>query len=147
MAVKLLAFLKKNWVQQTLSVLLSVSLFTLILLNRSPNVLRPISLYSRTGFNVALGLIFLLVYITFRLRGWIGRLLSITLTLALFAFALAGLWAIGQTQSIVLNGIVPLFDASAYYADSLRLLAGQDLSDFSGRRPKFSSISIIQDNS
>jgi hypothetical protein len=140
MVVRLLAFLKKNWVQQTLSILLSISIFTLILLNRSPNFLRPISLYSRTGFNLALGLIFLLLYVTFRLRGGIGRLLSLTLTLALFAFALAGLWAIGQTQSIVLNGIVPLFDASAYYADSLRLLAGQDFSDFSGRRPLFAGL-------
>jgi hypothetical protein len=59
------------------------------------------------------------------------------MTLALFALALAGLWATGQTQSIVLSGIVPLYDASNYYTDALRLLSGQDLSDFSARRPLF----------
>src|SRR5687768_11721220 len=138
--LKSLAFLKQNWVQETFLILLAVSVFAVILLNRSPNVLRPISLYSRTGFNVALGLFFLLLYITFRLRGPIGRLLSLTSTLALFAFALAGLWAIGQTQSIVLNGIVPLFDASGYYTDALRLVAGQDVSDFSARRPLFAGL-------
>jgi hypothetical protein len=139
-SAKLLAFLKKTSVQETFRIILSVSIFVLILLNRSPNFLRPISLYSRTGFNAALVLFFLLLYITFRLQGWIGRTLSLTLTLALFAFALAGLWAIGQTQSTVLNGIVPLFDAADYYTDALRLLAGQDYSDFSARRPLFAGL-------
>ncbi|HLO32245.1 MAG TPA: hypothetical protein VK249_24055 [Anaerolineales bacterium] len=73
----------------------------------------------------------------FRFQGWIARTLSFALVLALFAFALAGLWAIGQTQPTVLNGVVPMFDAADYYADALRLLAGQDISDFSARRPLF----------
>jgi len=134
---ELLAFLKKTWVQETLSIFLSVSIFALILLNRSPNLLRPVSLDLRTGFNFVTLLLFLLLYITFRLPGWIGRFLSLVLTLALFAFALAGLWAIGQTQSPIFNGIIPLADAGDYYADALRLLAGQDFSVFSARRPLF----------
>jgi len=136
-STKPLAFLKNTWIQEAFRIILSVSVFAFILLNRSPNLLRPISLDARTGFNLTLLLFFLLLYLIFRLRGWVGRTLSFTLTLALFALALAGLWAIGQTQSTVLNGIVPLYDASDYHADAFRLLAGQDLSDFSARRPLF----------
>jgi hypothetical protein len=136
-SAKLPAFLKKTWMQNAFWIVLAVSVFVLILLNRSPNLLRPVSLSARTGFNFVILLLFLLLYLSFRLQSWIGRILSLTMTLALFALALAGLWAIGQTQSVVLSGIVPLYDAADYYVDALRLLAGQDLSDFSGRRPLF----------
>lgn len=136
-SAKRFAFLKKTWVQEAFWIVLAVSVFAWILLNRSPNILRPLSLSARTGFNFAVILLFLILYGTFRLRGGVGRALSLTMTLALFALALAGLWATGQTQSTILNGIVPLYDAADYYTDALRLLAGQDLSDFSARRPLF----------
>ena len=136
-SAKMPAFLKKTWVQDVFWIVFAVSVFVLILLNRSPNLLRPLSLSARTGFNFAVLLLFLFLYLSFRLQGWVGRALSLTVTLALFALGLAGLWAIGQTQSTVLSGIVPLYDAADYYTDALRLLAGQDLSDFSGRRPLF----------
>jgi hypothetical protein len=131
------AFLKDTWLWEAFGVVLAVSIFAFILLNRAPNLLRPLSLHARTGFNVILLLLFLLLYISFRLRGPAGKTLSLTLTLALFALALAGLWATGQTQSTVLSGIVPLFDAADYYTDALRLQVGQDFSDFSARRPLF----------
>ncbi len=133
----ILVFGEKPRVREIVSLVLALSVFTLILLNRSPNILRPISLYLRTGFNFAVILFFLLLYASFRLRGWLGELLSLTLTLALFAFALAGLWAIGQTQPSIFNGIVPLADAGDYYSDALRLISGQDFSVFSARRPLF----------
>jgi hypothetical protein len=133
------AFLKNPWIQEAFWMVLAVSIFVLILLNRSPNLLRPLSLSARTGFNLTVLLLFLLLYVSFRLQGWVGKALSLIVTLALFALALAGLWATGQTQSIVLNGVVPLYDASDYYIDALRLLSGQDLSDFSARRPLFAS--------
>lgn len=136
-SARLPAFIKKSWIGETAGIVLAVSVFVLILLNRSPSLLRPLSLSARTGFNLTVLLLFLILYISFRLRGWAGKALSLTMTLALFALALAGLWATGQTQSTVLNGIVPLYDASNYYTDALRLLAGQELSDFSARRPLF----------
>jgi hypothetical protein len=136
-AAKLPTFLNRTWVRETLCIVPAISVFALILLNRSPNLLRPLSLSARTGFNLTVLLLFLLVYISFRLQGWAGKALSLTFTLALFALALAGLWATGQTQSIILNGIVPLFDAADYYTDALRLQAGQDFSEFSARRPLF----------
>lgn len=134
---KLPAFLKKAWLQKFFWIVLALSVFVFILLNRSPNLLRPLSLSARTGFNIVVLLLFLLLYLSFRLRGLLGKALSLTFTLALFALALAGLWATGQTQSTILNGIVPLYDAANYYADALRLLAGWDISDFSARRPLF----------
>ena len=133
------AFLKKTWIQEALCIVAAVSVFAFVLLNRSPNLLRPLSLSARTGFNLTVMLLFLLLYLSFRLRGWSGRILSLTMTLTLFALALAGLWATGQTQSTVLSGIVPLYDAADYHADALRLLAGDPLSDFSARRPLFAS--------
>ena len=136
----ILFFLGEPLVREIVSLVLALSFFALILLNRSPNILRPISLYLRTGFNFTVILFFLPLYASFRFRGWLGHLLSLTLTLALFAFALAGLWAIGQTQSAVFSGIVPLFDASDYYTDALRLTAGQDFSVFSARRPLFAGL-------
>lgn len=139
LTAKRYAFLNKIWIQEAVWIVLAVSVFALILLNRSPNLLRPLSLAARTGFNLTVILLFLLLYVSFRLQGWIGKALSWTVTLALFALALAGLWAIGQTQSTVLTGIVPLFDAANYYTDALRLLAGQDFSDFSARRPLFAA--------
>ena len=134
---KRFAFLRNAGIQETLYLLVAVSVFALILLNRSPNLLRPLSLHARTGFNLAVLLLFVLLYISFRVPGAAGRFLSLTFTLALFALPLAGLWATGQTQSTVFSGIVPLFDAADYYTDALRLLAGQDFSDFSARRPLF----------
>ena len=134
---KLPAFLKKSWVQEVFWIALAILVFALILLNRSPNLLRPLSLSARTGFNVVVLLLFLFLYLSFRLPNWMGRAVSLLFALALFALALAGLWATGQTQSTLLNGIVPLYDAANYYTDALRLLAGQDLSDFSARRPLF----------
>ena len=127
------AFLKKTWIQEALWIVFAVSVFAFILLNRSPNLLRPLSLSARTGFNLIVMLLFLLLYLSFRPRGWLGGILSLTMTLTVFALALAGLWATGQTQSTVLNGIVPLYDAADYHADALRLLAGDPFSDFSAR--------------
>lgn len=124
-------------IKDILYLVIAVSIFAVILLNRSPNFLRPISLSLRTGLNIVVGLYFVILYFAFRLRGWSGQLFSLALTLALFAFSLAGLWAIGLTQPTVFNGIVPLFDASDYYSDALRLLAGQDFSVFSARRPLY----------
>ncbi len=131
-------FFGRRWIfSDILSVVIAITVFIWILLNRSPNILRSISLALRTGLNLTVGLYFVALYLAFRWKGWAGSLLSFTLTLALFAFPLAGLWAIGQSQPTVFNGIVPLFDADEYYGDALRLLAGQDFSVFAARRPLF----------
>jgi len=77
------------------------------------------------------------VYFAYRIPGWIGELLSINVTMALFALPLAGLWASGLTQSVVLSGLIPIADATSYYIDALRILAGADVSSHSAMRPFF----------
>ena len=130
-------FPQRSIVSDFLFLVMAVSVFILILINRSPNFLRAVSLPLRAGLDLTVGAYFVILYLAFRLRGWTGQLLSLTLTSALFAFPLAGLWAIGQSQPTVFNGIVPLFDASEYYGDALRLLTGHDFTVFSSRRPLF----------
>ena len=127
----------RTYVEAIFRLTIAFSVFALILLNRSPNLLRPISMSLRTSLGLSMAAAVVLLYVTFRLPGWIGRLLALTLTLSLFALPLAGLWASGQTQTTVINGLIPLYDAYDYYTDALRLLAGHDFSVFSARRPLF----------
>jgi hypothetical protein len=122
---------------QILFLTISAALFSLILINRSPNLLRPISMSLRTGFGLVIPLTALILYLAFRVPNRLGDLVSMAATLSLFAMPLAGLWASGQTQSVAINGLIPLTDAANYYNDSLRILAGRDISHFSAMRPFF----------
>lgn len=129
-----------SWLWQMLSFAVAVFVFVYILENRSPNLLRPISMALRTGFGLTVPLAILVVYAAFRTPGRLGDLLSVTVTMSLFALGLAGLWASGNTQSVVLNGIIPLTDASGYYADAIRLQYGMDVSNFTAMRPLFAGM-------
>ena len=117
--------------------LVSITAFSLILLNRSPNFLRPLSISLRTGFGLVIPATTLIVYLAFRTPGRFGGLIDLTVVMSLFAMPLAGLWASGQTQTTVLSGLIPLYDAQYYYIDALRLIDGSDFSVFSARRPLF----------
>ncbi len=125
------------WIGEIVIFAIAVSVFLLILLNRSPNFLRPLGMNVRFGFTLAAPLIFIALHLAFAMKGWMGKLISLTATLALFALGLAGMWASGHTQSTVLNGLIPLTDAHNYFIDALRLLAGRDISEFSAARPLF----------
>jgi len=116
---------------------ISAAVFALILLNRSPNFLRPLSMSLRTGFGLVIPLTAVVLYLAFRIPKRAGDLFSMAATLALFALPLAGFWASGQSQSTTLSGLIPLSDAASYYNDSLRILAGQNISHFSAMRPIF----------
>ncbi|MFN8413060.1 MAG: hypothetical protein U0Z26_11790 [Anaerolineales bacterium] len=122
---------------QAICLLTSSFFFIFILLNRSPNFLRPLSMSLRTGFGIIIPITAFVVYFAFRIPGRSGEIISLSLTMSLFAFPLAGLWASGQTQSTVLSGIIPFFDAESYYIDALRLINGSKFSIFSARRPLF----------
>ena len=122
---------------QSLFLAISAVLFSLILVNRSPNLLRPTSMALRTGFGLVIPLAALVVYLAFRIPGRVGDFVSMAVTLSLFAMPLAGLWASGQTQSVAINGLIPVADASGYYIDSLRIISGGDISHFSAMRPFF----------
>jgi hypothetical protein len=122
---------------QLICVAISLGFFSLILINRSPNLLRPLSMSLRTGFGLVIPLSTLIIYLAFRIPGRVGQLAGMLATLTLFAMPLAGLWASGQTQTTVLNGLLPLYDAALYYTDALGLLNGWDFSIVSARRPLF----------
>jgi hypothetical protein len=128
---------------QVLSLGISAALFSLILLNRSPNLLRPVSMALRSGFGLAIPLAALVVYLAFRVPRRLGEFVGMAVVLSLFAMPLAGLWASGQSQSTVLSGLIPLFDAESYYTDALRLMNGEDFSIFSARRPLFASLLAV----
>ena len=126
-----------------IGVIFALLIFVLILLNIFPDIFRSISLKAREGYAEFIPFFILLLYIAFCLPGPWSRFLSIILTFSFFGLALAGLWQSGQSQSTVFNGIVPLFDASDYYTDALRLIAGQSFSSFSARRPLFPGLLAV----
>jgi hypothetical protein len=122
---------------------ISLLVFSLIVLNRSPNLLRPLSMALRTGFGLIIPAATLILYLAFRMPGRMSELSSMIITLSLFALALAGLWASGESQSTVLSGLIPLYDARAYYIDALNLINGQDFSIVSARRPLFPGLLAV----
>jgi hypothetical protein len=127
----------KSLLWQLFFLAISTILFSLILENRAPNLLRPMSMALRTGFGLVIPLTALILYLAFRIPNRIGDFVSMAATLSLFAMQLAGLWASGQTQSVAISGLVPLTDAAAYHTDSLRIITGQNISYFSAMRPFF----------
>jgi uncharacterized membrane protein len=128
---------RSAWSADVLSLAAGAAVLALILLNVWPAGFRFVSLKARSGLAGFLPLFMLLLYAAFRLPGRLGRLLSSILAFSLFALAVNGLWQSGASQSMVFNGIVPLSDASEYYAGALGLLGGQDLTAFAARRPLF----------
>jgi hypothetical protein len=133
----------KTMLWQILFLGISAALFSLILMNRSPNLMRPVSMSLRNGFGLVIPFTALILYLVFRIPNRIGDLAGMAATLSLFAMPLAGLWASGQSQSTVLSGLIPLFDAETYYMDALRLMDGSPFSIFSARRPLFGSLLAV----
>jgi hypothetical protein len=128
---------------QMICLTVSTIIFSLILLNRSPNLLRPSSMALRTGFGLVIPFAALCLYLSFRIPPRIGDLISMAVTLSFFAMPLAGLWASGQSQSTILSGVIPLFDADSYFTDALRLMDGKSFSIFSARRPLFPGLLAV----
>src|SRR5688572_27732337 len=60
---------------------ISIVVFSLVLLNRSPNFLRPLSMALRTGFGLIIPAIAIAMYLVYRLPGRFGELASLTATL------------------------------------------------------------------
>jgi hypothetical protein len=131
------------YLSQLVFLAISTVLFGLILANRAPNILRPISMALRTGFGLVIPATILIIYLAFRIQNRTGDLIGMAATLSLFAMPLAGLWASGQSQSTILSGLLPLFDADSYYIDALRLINGDAFSMFSARRPLFASLLAV----
>ena len=120
-----------------------VMVYTLVLINRSPNLLRPASLAVRFSFNGVILIILLLFWGSFSIKGWPGRWISLTLVLGVFGLALAGIWASGQSDALIMTGLLPVSDAQGYYLDAQLLLNGQPYSVFSSRRPLFAGLLAV----
>lgn len=127
-------------VWQVICLVISLAVYILILNNRSPNFLRSLSMALRMGFGIIIPLTALAMYAVFRIPGKVGELLRLTAIMSIFALGLAGLWATGSTQSVILNGLIPLTDAAGYYTDATRLLYGMDVSNFTAMRPFFAGL-------
>jgi hypothetical protein len=130
-------------VRSIIIIFVALAIFWIIATNRSPNFLRPLSMILRTGYTLVLPILFCCLYLVFRLKGWIGNLLSLLLTLSIFALALAGVWADGKTEAWLISGVLPMFDATNYYIDALRLLAGQQFSEYSANKPLFAALFTV----
>ena len=128
------------WIRETVIYVTALFVCALILLNRSPNLLRPLSMNVMFGFGLLVPLLALILLFSFHASGWPGKFFSVVATLALFALALAGVWASGYTQSVSISGLLPLYDAQAYDVDALRLLAGRSIMEFSAARPLFTDL-------
>src|SRR5258708_28535574 len=142
-SMRLQTVLKKVWFIEGFSFLFALLIFSWILSNAPSTIFGTLAHKARISFAEFIPFFILLLYAAFQIRGPLGRFFSITLVFMFFALSLGGLWETGQSQSTVLNGIVPLFDASRYYSDALRLIAGQDLSSFSARRPLFAGLFAV----
>lgn len=136
---RFLGFLDKipTWLWCVILIGTSVLLFGFILVDRSPGTIRQLSMILRTGFGMAIPTVSIILYLTFRMPGRLGQIVSLSATTSLFAFGLAGLWTSGGSQSSILSGLIPLNDAADYYVDALRLVNGGEFSAFSARRVLF----------
>ncbi len=121
----------------TSGVLAALAIYVFLLINRIPDVLRPISIAVRYSFTLVMPALFVILLFGFILPGRRGLLAAFTLTISVFAFSLAGLWASGQTEPYVVSGLLPWNDAATYYIDAGKMLEGESLSAASARRPLF----------
>jgi hypothetical protein len=90
---------------------------------------------ARFGFGPAILMAFVLLIACYLIPGWVGALVSYAAILVLFGLSLAGLWSQGYSSSMIVSGLLPWSDASNYYLDAQRLLAGGWFNQFSAWRP------------
>src|ERR1035437_7236996 len=110
-------------------------IYTLILINRQPIFLRPISIAVRYSFTLVLPLVFLGIYLAYLIPGSPGKIIIFMATLSLFSLALAGLWTSGHSEQYVIASLLPWVDAHHYYTDALNILEGGILNPVAARRP------------
>ncbi|MDR3578245.1 MAG: hypothetical protein P4L50_30655 [Anaerolineaceae bacterium] len=122
--------------------LIGISVYSLILINRQPIFLRPLSIAVRYSFTLVLPSLFLGFYLAYLIPGWLGKIISFTVTLSLFSLALAGLWTSGHSEPFVIASLLPWVDAHYYYTGALSILEGGLLNPQAARRP-FGTIFLV----
>ena len=135
-------FVQPNWLFQSqngkalLVFLTGLLVFIAILLIPVQHPISPIFLV-RYNLSIILILYFGIIYFTYLIPGWLGRLFSFSATMALFSLSLSYLWTSGVGDYYAISGLIPWSDARSYYVDALRLVEGYHFSSFSAWRPLF----------
>jgi hypothetical protein len=109
--------------------------FILILTNRNPIPLRPIGIALRYSFAIVLLCLSILFTLIYFIRGWVGWLLSIFFTFAVYALSLVGVWSSGHSGQYYIASLLPWVDANHYYTAALSALDGGLFNAFASRRP------------
>ncbi|MBD1806562.1 hypothetical protein H6F98_14010 [Microcoleus sp. FACHB-SPT15] len=120
-----------------ISITVPLLLYALVLIFRVPT---EISFTAKNGLTPVLIAIALLFYPAYRLSGWIGTLLSLSLTLILFALPISALWNSGISNGFIIGGLLPTGDAGGYYWEARRVLEFGNMSAWGSRRPLFSGV-------
>lgn len=104
-----------------ISILLPLILFWVVLILRIPYFITfHFSIYSFGLFVFTL----LLYYLSLRLRGNVGVLVSLGLTMLLFALVLSYKWSSGFSDNFMIGGLLPYKDAKNYYLGADLILHG-----------------------
>ena len=111
-----------------LSLLIGLTLFLFILFSTIP--------YSFTEFFATYSpalflLVFLLYSLSFRIKGYLGWVLGLSLTAILFALALSYMWTSGYSDNKIIGGLLPYKDAYYYYNGARLILDGRLLPEYS----------------
>ena len=107
-----------------ISVLLPLLLFWVVLILRIPYFITfHFNSYSFGLFVFTL----LLYYLSLRLRGNVGVLVSLGLTMLLFALVLSYKWTSGFSDNFMIGGLLPYKDAKNYYLGADLILHGLPL--------------------
>ena len=120
-----------------LSILIPFLLFVAVLIMPLPIELLNASRYNHWLFS---GAAFILLYFVFRCPGRMGRTLSLSGVLILFALPLARLWNTGASDTFVTGGLIPFSDAAVYYYDARSILQGGTMGEWGGQRPLFTGL-------
>ncbi len=123
-----------------LAILIALGAYALILWLPIP---AAVGLFVRYNL-VLLSIIALpLLFVVFRINGFIGKLAALGITLILFGLPLSGLWRSGASEPFIIAGLLPFSDAASYYSDALRVVEGYRFSAFSARRPLFPALLTV----
>ncbi|PKN98507.1 MAG: hypothetical protein CVU42_11845 [Chloroflexi bacterium HGW-Chloroflexi-4] len=116
---------------------LAMFVYTLLVLLPIP---AAVGLFVRYNLVLLIIITLPLLFITFRIKGFLGTLAALSLTLILFGLPLSGLWRSGASEPFIIGGLLPFSDAASYYSDALRVVEGFRFSAFSARRPLFPAL-------
>lgn len=86
---------------------------------------------------------FVLVYFLVLNAGQLKKHSDAALLAVLLGFGFVNLWAVwlsGISDYILLGGLLPFSDASGYFVDAQNILLGNEVSEFSGKRPIYAAM-------